>query len=286
MIEKHGNMRITIPSSDIALAQNSASINNYSIIIINSSTSSRTALSHPYSTSDISIDLGNNFRAGTYKISITAVDSRNNESEPVEKSFFVLLYSPPTTSGIVLERVNGYEKEVIANITSFYSKLLVGSAIKNSIASIRYRYAKKDDAFSSWISLTGFTISHNAAHENLMTLSLTRDYSHEGYLFTNFIPEYAYIVQFGISDKISTSTADIIVSAGIPIMFRGDNGQVAIGRIPDFSDSSKLQVANDILATDMLGNERKILDSINNFIICNSSEPINQIIGGVWFKEE
>lgn len=93
VIEKHGNMRITIPSSDIALAQNSASINSYSIIITNSSTSARTALSHPYSTSDISIDLGNNFRAGTYKISITAVDSRNNESEPVEKSFYVLLYS-------------------------------------------------------------------------------------------------------------------------------------------------------------------------------------------------
>ena len=108
-----------------------------------------------------------------------------------------------------------------------------------------------------------------------------------------FKSEENYKVKFIITDEISTSTVEIQVPTGIPIMFRGSNGQVAIGKSPNevFKNQEKLQVDGDI-RFDYLGNRNtNITDILKQMIVVTDStgghgtiEPENQPEGFLWFE--
>ena len=62
---------------------------------------------------------------------------------------------------------------------------------------------------------------------------------------------------------------------------------MSVGKLPDWKNNSKFQVATDISA-EYNGKSWNILQSLSNSIIVSAIEPSpsDQIEGGIWFQEE
>lgn len=302
-----------ISSSDRANGANYATIYQYHVDVKVNSTgliySSTVSNSSIPSTGSFSFVLTNVNNIGTYDISIWAEDSRGNLSPKYTKTFTVLPYSSPTTYNISLSRLNSYERQIILNFSSDYTKLNVNGVQKNRILNIQYQYALYSDDYGEIYTFAknsdgtlanfSYTTSDNSS---VINLSRIMDETHGGYFVGNndsletpdgFKSEENYKVKFIITDEISTSTVEIQVPTGIPIMFRGSNGQVAIGKSPNevFKSQEKFQVDGDI-RFDYSGNRNtNITDILKQMIVVTDStgghgtiEPENQPEGFLWFE--
>ena len=300
-----------IASSNRAAGINYATIEQYHVDvkvnstgIIYSSTASKNSI--PESGS-FSFSLSNINNIGTYDITIWAEDSRGNLSQKFTNTFTVLSYSSPTTYNISLNRLNSYEKQIILNFNSDYTKLIVDGVQKNNILNIQYQHAIYTDDYGELYTfaknsdgtLANFSYSTS---DSSATINISRimDETHGGYFVGNnmessdgFSSEKSYKVKFIITDEISSSTVEIQVPTGIPIMFRGSNGQVAIGKSPNdvFKNPEKLQVNGDIRFDYEGIRDTNISDILKQIIVVTDStgdngtiEPENQPEGFLWFE--
>lgn len=262
----------------------------------------------PQSSANLSFSLPNAKNVGSYDITVWAIDSRGNETEKITKQLTILSYSAPTTYNISLSRLNQYERQIILNFSSDYTKLVVDGVQKNNITNIQYQCAIYSEEYKDTYTfaknkdgtLANFSYSTS---DNNSTINISRimDESHGGYFVGNststvlpdgFDSEKNYKVKFIISDELASSTVEILVSTGVPIMFRGSNGQVAIGKSPNevFSNPEKFQVNGDIRfdyngtvntnITDLLKQIIVFTDSTND----GTTEPQNQQEGFLWFE--
>ena len=300
-----------ISSSNRAAGINYATIEQYHVDvkvnstgIIYSSTASKNSIPENGS---FSFSLSNINNIGTYDIIIWAEDSRGNLSQKFTNTFTVLSYSSPTTYNISLNRLNSYEKQIILNFNSDYTKLIVDGVQKNNILNIQYQYAIYTDDYGELYTfaknsdgtLANFSYSTS---DSSATINISRimDETHGGYFVGNntessdgFSSEKSYKVKFIITDEISSSTVEIQVPTGIPIMFRGSNGQVAIGKSPNdvFKNPEKLQVNGDIRFDYEGIRDTNISDILKQIIVVTDStgdngtiEPENQPEGFLWFE--
>lgn len=288
MLKNYGEMCVRIPVSKKATAKNGANIIKY-IISVDGAVSDSYEVKYNDS-SEVLCKLGKYNTEGIGNINICAVDSRGNMSETVTKSFTVLPYSIPIFNSINLNRLNGYESEVVLDFSGTTTKLPVDGVEKNIIHTVSYRYAEVGKTFPSFsYEINGVTLSENNNFYNLEFAQNTKEdtfglFGKNSAVKLSLDNNKSYNFQFQISDSFTFITYDVMIEKGKPIFFIGDNDQVSVGMIPDITREEKFQVATDILATDSQGNRVGILDLISKLIIASDEEPENQPIGGIWLE--
>lgn len=261
LVQGYGNMQAVISTDNKATAKNNATVTKYVGYVSDSNGNVKKTLNMSWSdSSQVTFDFGSFSESGTYKINIYAVDSRGLNSQTISKEFYVVPYHQPQTK-IIMDRMNGYEKEIILNFSSVCSRLIVGSTEKNIKFAVDYRYnVIGTSTWSDYISLSGFSSTPNG---NDMTKSLVIPNSSTQYLL-QLDETKAYNFEFRITDNIITRTETSSVAEGIPIMVESSDGHIGVGMVPEWSNLAKLQVASDIMATDTNGNQKNILEEIGN----------------------
>lgn len=276
MPENYGNMQVSITTANKAVSKNSANISKY-ICEITSGTFNKKVEKPFSSSSTVNIDLGAFGTSGTYTLNVYAADSRGNISSKISKSFYILPYHKPYMNMISLKRLNDYEAQTSISLIGLYSKLMIGNVQKNSNLTLKYRYCEVGKSFPS---------TYTSISPTLTDSNNDKKATYNNSSFLNLNSSKSYNVEFLLSDSLYSESVIVTVSTGIAPMYIFDDGLVTIDTIPDFQNVAKLQVGGDILAEDIYGNRRNIFASMQNMIISSASEPSNQIVGGLWIKEE
>ncbi len=174
-----------------ATAKNGASISSYEITFNGSTQTKSSGSTINYGI----VNLSNNAT-----LTVKAIDSRGF-STTVTKTITIFDWVNPSAV-ISLKRVNNYE-----DTTNLKVNVTISSVnSKNSIQSIQYRYKKVEDSSYSAYS----TISNNT----LVQFSINK--------------LYAWNVQIVITDKFGTTTYNLTVPKGTPILFI-DTEKLSVG---------------------------------------------------------
>ncbi len=291
MLQYYSNMVIRIPLSKKAIAQNGASIVKY---IVKVDDSQNVTYELNYKTdSEVVLELGKYYSSGTKKINMCALDSRGNTSNVIVKSFNVISYHPPFIEDMNLNRLNGYEAEVVLDFYGGISKVIIGNVEKNTSRKVLYRYAEVGTAFpSSYTEINGVKISSFSSNEYEIdfsqntkddTFGITGSGSSKLILDNN----KSYNFQFRISDSFINNDYDMMLEKGAPIAFIGDNGQFSVGMVPDITRNDIFQVNGDIMGVDIDGNKVSIVNTLKNLIVTTKpgeAEPTDQPAGGYWIE--
>lgn len=188
IVRNNSSLRVTYGA---ASPKKGASISNYKITF-NGSTQTKTSSGY--------VDYGTVNISSNTTVTVVATDTRGNTIS-VSKTITVFDWVQPTAI-ISLGRVNNYEDttnlKVAVTISSVNSK--------NAIQSIKYRFKKTSD--SSYSSDT--SINNNQAY------TITKDKA------------YAWNFQFEIKDKFGTTTYNLTLGKGAPILFI-DIKKLAVG---------------------------------------------------------
>lgn len=279
MPTNYGSMQARISTANKAVAKNQATIVRYVATITNAqNTIVVTGNANYSSTAQVNLTFGSFNAAGTYKINIYAEDSRGNVSPTISKTFYILPYDLPRVT-LNLSRLNDYEEETVLSFSAVYSKLTVGTSIKNNSFTVKYRYAEAGSPYGSEYTTLPVGLGSSADTNNMKT-----SYNANPFIDLNDTSNKQWNFEFVISDKIGSVTIAQTINQGIPIMFIGDNEQISIGRLPDISKTELLQVASDILVRYGSGTDVGILDRVDRKIIISEEEPTNQFEGDVWLQ--
>lgn len=254
MIAGFGNLWIKFPAN-AATPVAGASVTSI-VAEIKSSENIVNSITYEYTSSVLDLQMPTHFiPVGINTIEAYAIDSRGNKSNVVSKEFQVYAYHSPTVS-IALQRYNNFEDKILINLIANVSRLLVSSVAKNSISSLKYRYAESGTSYpSSYTNISGYTTSVNG-EEQVITLVKNTNTNY----FISLDYEKSYNFQFTIEDKIGTTTYEVFVAQGKPCFGIFDNGVVTVDRIPDFESNAKLQVNGDISVVDSDGNEKLLTE--------------------------
>lgn len=207
IIQGQSTLELKVLSADKATANKYATMVKYNSAIssINQDTT--------YSTSDVTQALGVlNVNTDTV-LAVKAIDSRGNFTT-VNKTVSVLPYVPPQVTPTV-KRVNDFETETDISVAGVFSQLTIASVDKNAVnatTGVKYRYKKVEDvSWSSWVDLANTTSGGNIA-----VAEFTEDFDRN----------FAWNMEFSITDKITTSVTSYILPVGKPIFRIGLDGHV------------------------------------------------------------
>ena len=198
IIQGYSTLEVGIASGNKAVAQKSATMTKYNMVIgsINQDVT--------YVTTTIAQNLGTVGLAATADLVVKAIDSRNNFTA-VTKSVNILPYQVPQVTATA-RRVNNFETLTDIHIEGIISRLTIAGTDKNAVNStsgVQYRYKKTTDvSWGSWTNRTS-SVSAGAVSTTDFQLSLDRNYS--------------WNIQVKITDKLNTTTVDLLLTVGIPI---------------------------------------------------------------------
>lgn len=261
MLTRTGNLKLQF-AANCAAGLNSASVTSLEIKILhdNAVLANKTI---PFTTAAFSHLYTDAFSTpGTYALQINALDSRDNRSNIISKSFSVYSYNKPALE-ITMNRQNEFEEKIYLNLKGEISKVTILNTQKNNIAGLKYRYAKSGDAYSDYIPLTGYTTASGSADNFIYTLNKQTDTNY----FLKLDYEQSYTFQFLLTDKMFDSTVyEIFVPQGKPAFATFDNGYSVVDKIPQFSSSAKLQVGSDIMVQDSTGQDVLLLEQIKDAV--------------------
>ncbi|MDO4978750.1 MAG: DUF859 family phage minor structural protein, partial [Candidatus Saccharibacteria bacterium] len=195
-ISGYSQMTLNIMSSSKAVAKNLASMSEYVISgLFNDSVG--------YSSDNVTKSLGTVAEGLTSAstLAVRAVDSRGLGTT-VEKSVNILPYKAPTLN-IKATRLNDFENDTTIKASGQMSLLEINNVSKNAIMTIDYRVAEKDDEYGNPISLT--CTSDDTGKFTIPDFVLDLDNEKE------------WKVEIIVTDKLETTTEEVIVSRGVPI---------------------------------------------------------------------
>lgn len=207
LIQGKSVLELTVDSTDKATANKSATMSKYnaSIASINQDIS--------YVTSTIVQELGVVGANSDTALVVKAIDSRTNFTQ-VSKTITILPYISPQLVATA-RRVNNFETATTFHIEGVISRLTLAGTDKNGIVTgtaVAYRVKKTTDA--SWGSWVNKTSSLSTGNVSLADFNVDLDRN------------YAWNVQVRLTDKLETTTVDILVPVGIPIFRIGLDGKV------------------------------------------------------------
>lgn len=227
LISGKSTLAVTISAANKATAQKSATMTKYTYQIAGLTGEEN------YSTSQIVKSMGSpavaptELPSGTRDLVVTAVDSRGY-STAVTKQVTIVPYEPPTISASAA-RLNGFETETTIRIAGAFSRIEVSGTAKNTVntsSGVKYRY--KPQSSTTWGSWTNKTATVNTGTGTVSVADFQ----------INLDNGQAYDIEVQITDKLQTTTAALVVSAGQPAFWIGADGRVSVGGMPTQSLAS------------------------------------------------
>lgn len=207
IIQGYSTLQATVLAADKMVAQKLATPSNYRYQI------GSIDVTEPYATTDVVKELGVVGVNTSTPLVVTARDSRNF-SKAVSETVSILPYLAPQLSGTA-QRVNNFETSTKISISGVISQLTIGGVDKNAVNTtngLQYRYKKTDTGtWGAWQNITSSTSGAN--------VSMTDFY-------VNLDRNFAWNVEFRLTDKITSTSVALIVSVGIPIFRIGADGKV------------------------------------------------------------
>lgn len=225
LIQGYSTLEVDILAVDKATALKSATMTKYNLAISSISTDVT------YVTTDIAQNLGTLGINADATLNVKAIDSRTNYTT-VPLTVHVLPYAVPQLTATA-ERVNNFETSTDFHIEGVISRLTVGGTDKNAVngtSGVRYRYKKTTDgSWGSWVNVASSTSSG--------AVSVT-DFNVPSALDRNF----SWDIQVEITDKLNTTTANLVLPVGIPIFRIGLDGNI-------YNNERKMLTLDDYVAT-------------------------------------
>jgi len=207
IIQGYSTLEVDILATNKAVAQKYATMVKYNMAI------GGVNVDQTYSTSDIAKNLGTIGLNASGTLAVKAIDSRNLYTT-VNTTVNILPYQAPQVVATA-NRVNNFETTTDVHIEGVISRLTISGTDKNAVNTsngVQYRYKKTTDAsWSSWVNKTSATSSGNVSVTDFQ-VSLDRN--------------YAWQLQVIITDKLASTTVELVVPVGIPIFRIGLDGKI------------------------------------------------------------
>jgi hypothetical protein len=231
IIQNNSQLTVLIDEDDAMSPQKSSTAVRYDLAIAN------ITQQLAFAAGDQSINLGTLGVNTNTPLVVTARDSRGYTTA-VSKPVLVLPYNVPSVNPTTT-RVNNFETETNINVQAVISRLTVADVDKNVVnttSGVQYRYKKQSEDWggasdSGWLNIASSTSSGNVS---ITPFSVDLDRN------------FAWSVQFRVTDSISTTTVENIVSVGIPIFRIGADGRVYNNEQP----ISRFDVGDIYITTD------------------------------------
>jgi len=227
LISGKSTLAVTISAANKATARKSATMTKYTYQIAGLTGEEN------YSTSQIVKSMGSpavaptELPSGARDLVVTAVDSRGY-STAVTKQVIIVPYEAPTISANA-SRLNGFETETTIKIAGTFSRIEVSGTAKNTVnASTGVKYRYKQQSSTTWGSWTNKTATVNTGTGTVSVADFQIDLDNG----------QAYDIEVQITDKLQTTTAALVVSAGQPAFWIGADGRVSVGGMPTQSLAS------------------------------------------------
>ena len=217
IVKGKSKLKVTIPSSNKMTTQNYATPVSYRI------EASNLTGNIAYSDSDVSLELGVLDVSGAINLNVSAIDSRGNITTKT-KVIYVIDYAAPSQS-VSIRRINEFENTTRINVSGIFSLITCGTANKNTISRVRFRYKESTaTTWSAWQNLT-YSITDN----NYLCTQQALDLDNEK----------SFNFEIEVVDKLETVILPYFVAQGIPIEFiNATKKNVGIGCINDKEEYS------------------------------------------------
>jgi hypothetical protein len=257
LIQGYSTLEVDILGTDKAVAQKSATMTKYNLAISSISTDVT------YTTSDIAQNLGTLGINADATLNVKAIDSRTNFTT-VPLTVHVLPYVVPQITATV-QRINNFETSTDFHIEGTISRLTIAGTDKNAVntsTGVRYRYKKTTDvSWGSWVNKTSSTSAG--------AVSVT-DFNVPTALDRN----YAWNIQIELTDKLNTSTLDIVLPVGKPIFRIGLDGNIYNNEVqvmPTINDAT-LADATTLANTASVPTRKNVKDYVDQANTYSTSE--------------
>lgn len=194
-----------------------------------------------------------------------------NVSTVSSNKFELIDYKDPIVTNFQSERLNGFESETTISFNVFISNLTYNGNQYNSLNdSIKYGYAKSGESISANISVSP---SQETVYDN------GTEYSYSIVLDLANDSSFDFIVS--VEDQVTLVSFVKSIPQGVPLFCQAESGHVTVGRIPNFDNECKFQTSTDILINDN-GVDIALLNKLKRHFVCQTDEPTDQLIGGLW----
>lgn len=260
----YSNIKATVPVGSKAVARNYANMSSYRLIIGSKNVDATYSAS-----SDVSMSI-NNVSTGTYYVK--AIDTRGNVTSVEKQAHKIYNYFNVTkTDTGIAQRVNSSGEE--QGVSEYCKITFNGKFWKQSfgavdnVVSAKYRYKKtSENTFSDYINITLTTDDNgNYSFSNILR--------NDSNTVISFDIADVYIIEVVVSDKLSSTTYSMNLTAGKPHVAYAKNGVGIMGKY-DTSVGGALQVGGK-----KVGLEAYPIGSL--YFSWTSTSPA-ELFGGTW----
>jgi hypothetical protein len=225
IIQSKSTVRVELPTTANATAQNGATISSYTVTL------NGVSKTLPYSSSSTLVfDMGVVNAATNVTLKVEAVDSRGFKNATT-KTVTILPYSTPSLSANI-RRKNGFEADTLIDLKSTISSLSGKNDVVLS-SGAQYRYKENVSSASFPTAWTNLTLTKNSLTFTATQQTVTLDQAK------------AYIFEIRVTDKLGNTVQTKTVAVGKPdFMIDVYKHSVGVGKMPDKNNSFELE--NDL----------------------------------------
>ncbi|MBR3353390.1 hypothetical protein IKG49_02240 [Candidatus Saccharibacteria bacterium] len=263
MIQGQSTPLVTISTTNKATGNDGIGVSNYAITFVGQSKTIDYSAS-----SAVTTTLEPPAESGTEGLTVSAVDALSL-SKAVTKNVTVYPWTDPTISATV-ERVNNFETLSTISASGAYSPITINGAPKNTLT---FEYRTKKSSSSDWSAWTTRPVTISGNNWSIANFSISLDNN------------YQWDVQTRIIDSFTETTANLILSVGMPNFFIGVDGRVSVGMKPDITlpsgDRSQFEVNGMIYSKGqpvMASHVGQIIMSTT----LDTAAKVKAVYGGTW----
>jgi hypothetical protein len=239
LVQNSSYLRVAIPTSARAIAQNGANMEKYTVTIGGKSVSADYS-----SSSTVYVYFGDVNSATDVVATIKAEDSRGFSTSttlPIK----MVAYSNPVLA-TTPKRKNGFENLIEISVSGSFSPVSISGSIKNDLrpisgysSAVQYRYRENvsGSSFSSWrdISVTKSSVNYSGKVTSVNSEGVTV----QGVELDN---TKAYLFELRVSDKLGTTTVTKSVASGKPILFVDSvKKSVGVNKFPELNNTFEVE---------------------------------------------
>lgn len=263
MVQGQSSPLVTISTQNKATGNDGVSVSNYTVTFTGQSKTVN------YSdTGDVLIAMPEPSDSGTNNLTVSAIDSLSL-ARAVTKTVVVYPWERPTISTSI-ERKNNFESQSTLKANGKFAPISINGNAKNSLT---FSYRTRKSSSSNWNEWIVIPVVIDDDNWSIDDFSVSLDNNSQ------------WDIQSRISDNFENTTADLVLSVGVPNFFIGVDGRVSIGMRPNKTlpsgNRGQLEVDGLIYSKGQLLMPSHVGQIIMTTTL-NTATKVQAIYGGTW----